>query len=72
VGSAGDDKKIKYLKDELDFDGAFNYHTEKPADALPRLCPNGIGIFTPYPHFIRGFQELTSRYLLGECGWRDP
>jgi NADPH-dependent curcumin reductase CurA len=53
VGSAGDDKKIKYLKDELDFDGAFNYHTEKPADALPRLCQNGIGILPP-PHSLSG------------------
>jgi NADPH-dependent curcumin reductase CurA len=47
VGSAGDDKKIKYLKNELGFDGAFNYHTEKPADAFPRLCPNGIGTYPP-------------------------
>jgi NADPH-dependent curcumin reductase CurA len=43
VGSAGDDKKVTYLLEELGFDGAFNYKKEKPSDALPRLCPDGIG-----------------------------
>jgi len=43
IGSAGNDKKVKYLLEELGFDGAFNYKTEKPKDALPRLCPDGIG-----------------------------
>jgi NADPH-dependent curcumin reductase CurA len=44
VGSAGDDKKIEFLINELQFDGAFNYKKEAPKDALPRLCPDGIGI----------------------------
>jgi NADPH-dependent curcumin reductase CurA len=59
VGSAGDDKKIKYLKEELAFDEAFNYHTEKPADALPKLCPDGIG--TP-PLF---------QYLMEDIYWEN-
>jgi NADPH-dependent curcumin reductase CurA len=43
VGSAGSDKKVKFLKEELKFDAAFNYKTEKSSDALPRLCHHGIG-----------------------------
>jgi NADPH-dependent curcumin reductase CurA len=43
VGSAGDDEKVKFLLEELDFDAAFNYKKESPKDALPKLCPNGIG-----------------------------
>jgi len=44
VGSAGDDKKVEYLKNELGFEAAFNYKKEHPREALPRLCPNGIGM----------------------------
>jgi len=43
VGSAGDDKKVKFLKEQLHFDAAFNYKKDKPKDALPKLCPEGIG-----------------------------
>ena len=43
MGSVGDDKKIEYLRKELGFDGTFNYKSDKPGDALPRLCPDGIG-----------------------------
>lgn len=28
-----------------EFDGGFNYKTEKPSDALKRLAPNGINIY---------------------------
>ena len=44
VGSAGNDEKVKFLLEELKFDAAFNYKKEHPKDALPKLCPNGIGI----------------------------
>jgi NADPH-dependent curcumin reductase CurA len=36
---------VKYLIEKLGFDAAYNYKTEKPLDAIPRLCPDGIGIF---------------------------
>ncbi|KAJ4321091.1 hypothetical protein N0V94_003038 [Neodidymelliopsis sp. IMI 364377] len=45
IGSVGDDKKLAFIKDELKFDEGFNYKTEKPADALARLAPNGIDIY---------------------------
>lgn len=44
VGSAGDDKKVNFLSEELGFDAAFNYKKEAPKQALPKLCPGGIGI----------------------------
>lgn len=44
VGSAGSDAKVDYVTGELGFDAAFNYKTESPAQALPRLCPDGIDI----------------------------
>ncbi|KAF3042003.1 hypothetical protein E8E11_004323 [Didymella keratinophila] len=45
IGSVGDDKKLDFIKNELNFDDGFNYKTEKPADALARLAPNGIDIY---------------------------
>jgi NADPH-dependent curcumin reductase CurA len=43
VGSAGDDEKVEFLLKELNFDAAFNYKKESPKDAIPKLCPDGIG-----------------------------
>lgn len=45
VGSAGSDDKVKHLKEELKFDAAFNYKTEKPDEALSKYCPKGIDIY---------------------------
>ena len=45
IGSMGEDAKLKYVIEELGFDGAFNYKKEKPADALKRLVPDGINIY---------------------------
>jgi NADPH-dependent curcumin reductase CurA len=44
-GSVGDDAKLDFIINELKFDGGFNYKKEKPADALARLCPEGIDIY---------------------------
>lgn len=45
LGSVGDDKKLDFILNELNFDGGFNYKKEKPADALARLAPDGIDIY---------------------------
>ena len=45
IGSVGDDKKLEFIKNGLNFDDGFNYKTEKPADALARLAPNGVDIY---------------------------
>lgn len=45
IGSAGADDKVAYLKDELGFDGAFNYKSTPPVQALAELCPDGIDVY---------------------------
>jgi len=45
IGSVGDDEKLKYIEQELGFDGGFNYKKEKPSEALKRLAPEGLDIY---------------------------
>lgn len=44
-GSVGSDEKLKFITEDLGFDGGFNYKKEKPIDALKRLSPDGIDIY---------------------------
>jgi len=44
VGSAGSAEKVARAK-EAGFDDAFNYKEERPAEALDRLCPDGIDVY---------------------------
>jgi NADPH-dependent curcumin reductase CurA len=37
IGSVGSDEKLKFIKEELGFDGGFNYKKERTGDALKRL-----------------------------------
>ncbi|KAF3803909.1 NADP-dependent oxidoreductase RED1 [Colletotrichum gloeosporioides] len=45
IGSVGSDEKLEFITKELGFDAGFNYKTEKPKDALPKLAPDGIDIY---------------------------
>lgn len=46
VGIAGSDEKLRYLKDELQFDEVINYRTETDMEqAIARTCPNGVDIY---------------------------
>jgi NADPH-dependent curcumin reductase CurA len=45
VGIAGTDEKCAWLVDELGFDAAINYKTEKVGARLRELCPKGIDIY---------------------------
>ncbi|GFG16205.1 putative reductase RED1 [Aspergillus udagawae] len=45
IGSVGSAEKLRFLMDELKFDGGFNYHEESAKDALMRLAPEGIDIY---------------------------
>ena len=45
VGTAGSDKKISYVVDELGFDSGINYKTENLDDALSKHCPSGIDVY---------------------------
>jgi hypothetical protein len=44
IGIAGGPDKCRWIVDELGFDGAVDYKSENVADALDRLCPDGIDI----------------------------
>jgi NADPH-dependent curcumin reductase CurA len=45
VGLAGSDEKCRWIRDDLGFDAAINYRTEKVYPALKRECPGGIDIY---------------------------
>lgn len=45
VGIAGSDKKVKWLKQELGFDEAFNYKTVNVETALKEAAPNGVDCY---------------------------
>lgn len=45
IGSVGSDEKAEFIVKELGFDAATNYKTEKTADALKRLAPDGVDIY---------------------------
>ena len=46
IGIAGSDEKVRFLTEELGFDGAFNYRTTPDYDArLKELCPMGVDVY---------------------------
>ena len=46
IGIAGTDAKVRYLIDELGFDGAFSYKTTADYGAkIKELCPNGVDVY---------------------------
>lgn len=45
AGSAGSAEKIAYLREELGFDAAFDYHEGDLDAALAEACPDGIDIY---------------------------
>lgn len=45
IGSAGDDKKLEFLKKELGVQEVFNYKKENIKDAVKRLAPDGLDIY---------------------------
>ncbi|XP_071955429.1 prostaglandin reductase 1-like [Antedon mediterranea] len=65
VGSAGSEKKIKYLK-EIGFDDAFNYKsTIDPQKTIKDMCPDGIHMY-----FDNVGGTITNAVLMNmaECG----
>jgi NADPH:quinone reductase len=46
IGIAGSDEKVRFLTEELGFDGAFNYHeTPDYCAKLKDLCPYGVDVY---------------------------
>jgi len=72
IGVAGSDEKIRYLTEELGYDGGFNYKDSSDYYASLRdLCPNGIDI---YYDNVGGeitdaaVRVLNTRARIGVCG----
>ncbi|MGE5682660.1 MAG: NADP-dependent oxidoreductase [Bacillota bacterium] len=45
VGIAGSERKIEYLKNELNFDASINYHKANLKNQLQEACPHGVDIY---------------------------
>ena len=72
IGVAGSDEKVAFIKNELGFDGGFNYKTTKDYYArLKELCPTGIDI---YFDNVGGritdevMRQITTRARIAICG----
>lgn len=72
VGVAGSDDKVKYLTQELGFDAAFNYKTEKNYHAkIKEMCPHGIDIYFDNvggPVTDEVFHHINNRARICVCG----
>lgn len=71
IGTAGSDEKCAWLTDELGFDGAINYKTEKVVARLGELCPDGIDLFFDNvggPVMEAGLTHLTIGARVAICG----
>lgn len=58
IGFAGSDDKVKWLKDNLKFDAAFNYKTTDVTKALKEAAPDGIDCY-----FDNVSSESTTKVL---------
>jgi NADPH-dependent curcumin reductase CurA len=45
VGIAGSEEKCKYVKEELGFDACVNHNSPEFAEALRRVCSEGIDVY---------------------------
>lgn len=70
IGSVGSDKKLDFIKKDLDFDEGFNYKKEKPSTALKRLAPNGIDIYYENvggEHLDAALEAMRDYGRISEC-----
>ncbi|TRX91833.1 hypothetical protein FHL15_007386 [Xylaria flabelliformis] len=45
LGSTGSADKVEFVTGTLGYDAAWDYHSEKTADALARLAPDGLDVY---------------------------
>lgn len=45
IGSAGSAEKVRYTREELGFDEAFDYHDGRVADLLETAAPEGVDVY---------------------------
>lgn len=71
IGSAGSPEKVAWLKDELGFDAAFDYHDGKVSKLLREAAPDGIDVYFDNvggDHFAAAIQALHQNGRVALCG----
>lgn len=71
IGSAGSDRKVTHLVEDLHFDAAFNYHTTSPHVALRDLAPEGIDVYFDNVggvHLEAAIDNMCSYGRIAACG----
>jgi NADPH-dependent curcumin reductase CurA len=72
IGITGTDAKVRYLTDDLGFDGAFNYRDTPDYDAkLKELCPNGVDVYFDNvggPITDAVMRRIATRARIAVCG----
>jgi NADPH-dependent curcumin reductase CurA len=59
IGFTGSDDKVKWLKDSLKFDAAFNYKTTDITKALKEAAPDGVDCYFDNVSMI---QQVKARF----------
>ncbi|UQU62072.1 NADP-dependent oxidoreductase [Couchioplanes caeruleus] len=71
IGSAGSAAKVAYLRDELGFDAAFDYHDAPVRDQLKAAAPDGIDVYFDNvggDHLEAAISALTVHGRVCVCG----
>jgi NADPH-dependent curcumin reductase CurA len=71
VGSAGSDAKVRFLRDELGLDAAFNHRAGPVADLLKAAAPDGIDVYFDCvggDHLEAALAALRPRGRVALCG----
>jgi len=72
IGITGSDEKVRYLINDLGFDGAFNYRDTQDYDAkLRELCPNGVDVYFDNiggPITDAVMRRIATRARIAVCG----
>jgi NADPH-dependent curcumin reductase CurA len=71
IGSAGSPEKIRWLRDELGFDAAFDYHDAPVAEQLAAAAPDGIDVYFDNvggDHLEAAISALNVNGRIAVCG----
>jgi len=71
IASAGSEEKVRFLRDELKVDYAFNYRDGDPLEHLKRTAPDGIHVYfdnTGGPQLEAALSALRNYGRIAMCG----
>src|SRR5687767_86817 len=71
IGSAGSPEKVAFVRDELGFDAAFDYHDGPVADRLREAAPDGIDLYFDNvggEHLEAAIGALNTHGRVAMCG----